>query len=290
MFKKEDTMTLVSKTKIDFIEDILGEPYYRDKNIILYNMDSLSGMEKLSNSKLVNLTVTSPPYNIGKEYEKILSVDEYVDWSKKWMNLVYDITVNDGAFWLNVGYMPIKEKGKAIPISYLLWDKNEFFMIQELVWNYGAGVASRKSLSPRNEKVLWYVKDENKYTFNLDDIRDPNVKYPNQKKNGKIRVNPLGKNPTDVWQIPKVTSGKNRSSKERVSHPAQTPIELFKRIILASSNPGDLVLDPFIGSGTTAVVASSLDRLCVGFELNRDYLDLAIERIKNEKIQQLALF
>ena len=70
MFKKEDTMTFMSKTKIDFIEDILGKPYYRDKNIILYNMDSLIGMEKLSNSKLVNLTVTSPPYNIGKEYEK----------------------------------------------------------------------------------------------------------------------------------------------------------------------------------------------------------------------------
>ena len=73
MFKKEDTMTFMSKTKIDFIEDILGKPYYRDKNIILYNMDSLIGMEKLSNSKLVNLTVTSPPYNIGKEYEKNMS-------------------------------------------------------------------------------------------------------------------------------------------------------------------------------------------------------------------------
>lgn len=148
----------------------------------------------------------------------------------------------------------------------------------------------KKSLSPRNEKVLWYVKDENKYTFNLDDIRDPNVKYPNQKKNGKIKVNPLGKNPSDVWQIPKVTSGKSRSSKERVPHPAQTPTELFKRIILASSNPGELVLDPFLGSGTTAVVASALDRYSIGFELNSKYLDIAIERIRNEKIQQIALF
>lgn len=280
----------MNKSKIDTIEKILGCPYYRDNNIILYNMDSLEGMRKLANYKLVNLTVTSPPYNIGKEYEKILSVDEYITWSKKWMKLVYENTVDDGAFWLNVGYMPIKNKGKAIPISYLLWDKNDFFLIQELVWNYGAGVASKKSLSPRNEKVLWYVKDEKNYTFNLDSIRDPNVKYPNQKKNGKLRVNPLGKNPSDVWQIPKVTSGKNRSSKERVPHPAQTPVELFKRIILASSNVNDLVLDPFIGSGTTAVVASSLDRLCIGFEVNKNYLDLAVERIKNEKIQQIALF
>lgn len=280
----------ISKTKIDIIEEILGKPYYRDDKTILYNMDSLFGMNMLKKYKLINLTVTSPPYNIGKEYEQILSVAEYVKWSEEWMRLVYENTANSGAFWLNVGYMPIKEKGKAIPISYLIWDKNDFFMIQELVWNYSAGVAAKKSLSPRNEKVLWYVKDENKYTFNLDDIRNPNVKYPNQKKNGKIKVNPLGKNPSDVWQIPKVTSGRNRSSKERVPHPAQTPTELFKRIILASSNPGELVLDPFLGSGTTVVVASSLNRYSIGFELNPEYLDIAIERIKNEKIQQIALF
>lgn len=280
----------ISKTKIDIIEEILGRPYYRDDKTILYNMDALFGMKILAEHKLIDLTVTSPPYNIGKEYEKILSVTEYVKWSEEWMRLVYENTSNSGAFWLNVGYMPVKEKGKAIPIPYLIWDKNDFFMIQELVWNYGAGVASKKSLSPRNEKVIWYVKDENKYTFNLDDIRDPNVKYPNQKKNGKIRVNPLGKNPSDVWQIPKVTSGKSRSSKERVPHPAQTPAELFKRIILASSNPGELVLDPFLGSGTTAVVASALGRYSIGFELNSKYLDIAIERIRNEKIQQIALF
>lgn len=276
--------------KLDRIEHILGEPYYRDKRIILYNMDALSGMKKLSNEKMIDLTVTSPPYNIGKEYEKILSVENYIKWSEAWMQLVYENTTDNGAFWLNIGYMPIKNKGKAIPISYLIWDKNDFFMVQELVWNYGAGVASKKSLSPRNEKVLWYVKNEKEYTFNLDDIRDPNVKYPNQKKNGKLRVNPLGKNPSDVWQISKVTSGRNRSSQERVPHPAQTPSELFKRIILASSNIDQLVLDPFMGSGTTAVVAKSLNRYCLGFELNSDYLDLAIDRIKKEEIQQTALF
>lgn len=116
-------------------------------------------------------------------------------------------------------------KAKAIPLPYLLWDKVPLYLIQEVVWNYGAGVSGKKFLSPRNEKLLWYVKNEKQYTFNLDDIRDPNVKYPNQKKNGKsdlsfilseemagkIRVNPLGKNPTDVWQIPKVTSGQGRS-------------------------------------------------------------------------------
>jgi adenine-specific DNA-methyltransferase len=198
----------IINNKIAIIEKVLGKPYYKDERTILYNIDSLKGMELLSHKKLVNLTVTSPPYNIGKEYEKVMSVEDYISWSENWINLVYENTEENGSFWLNVGYMPIKDKGKAIPIPYLLWDKTKFFMIQELIWNYSAGVAAKKSLSPRNEKILWYVKNQNKYTFNLDDIRDPNVKYPNQKKNGKIRVNPLGKNPSDVWQIPKVTSGK----------------------------------------------------------------------------------
>lgn len=280
----------MSINKIEKIEKILGVPYYKDDQVILYNMDSVEGLKKLATEKLVDLTVTSPPYNIGKEYEDIMSVEDYISWCEEWMRLVYKNTVDDGAFWLNIGYMPIENKGKAVPIPYLLWDKTEFFMIQELIWNYGAGVAAKKSLSPRNEKILWYVKNPKKYTFNLDDIRDPNVKYPNQKKNGKLRVNPLGKNPSDVWQIPKVTSGKNRSSKERVPHPAQTPIELFKRIILAASNKHELILDPFIGSGTTAVISKNLNRYCLGFDLNKDYLDLAIDRIKDEKIEQFALF
>lgn len=280
----------MGENKIQLIENLLGEPYYKDERVILYNMDSLKGLQIMSTEKLVDLTVTSPPYNIGKEYEKIMSVEDYVNWSKEWIELVYCNTVDNGSFWLNIGYMPIKNVGKAVPLPYLLWDKTNFFMIQELIWNYGAGVAAKKSLSPRNEKILWYVKNQNNYTFNLDDIRDPNVKYPNQKKNGKLKVNPLGKNPSDVWQIPKVTSGKNRSSKERVPHPAQTPTELFKRIILAGSNTDELVLDPFVGSGTTALVSKKLDRYCLGFELNKDYLDLAIERIKKEIVEQTALF
>ena len=110
------------------------------------------------------------------------------------------------------------------PLLNLLWDRSPFYMIQEVVWNYGAGVAGRTMLSPRNEKFLWYVKNSLAYTFNLDAIRDKNVKYPNQKKNGKLKCNQAGKNPSDVWQFPKVTSGAKRSSKERTPHPAQFPV------------------------------------------------------------------
>lgn len=278
---------------LEKIISILGEPYFQNDKTVLYCGDSLELMNKIkqsSDSFKIDLTVTSPPYNIGKEYEKIRPVDQYVFWSKKWMNLVYDITKKHGSFWLNVGYMPIKGKGKAVPIAYLLWDISEFYFIQEIVWHYKAGVAARKSLSPRNEKILWFVKNKNSYTFNLDNIRDPNIKYPNQKKQGRLKVNPLGKNPSDVWDIPKVTSGKNRSSIERVNHPAQTPVELFKRIILAGSNQNDIILDPFTGSGTTNVVAQSLNRFSIGIDTRKDYLDLAIKRLKTETIQQQALF
>ncbi len=181
-----------------------------------------------------------------------------------WLSEIYRITLNTGAFWLNLGYLSIPDRAKAIPIPYLIWDKIPFYLIQEIVWNYGAGVAGKKFFSPRNEKFLWYVKNPDKYTFNLDEVRDPNVKYPHQKKNGKLKVNPKGKNPTDVWQFPKVIA-KNRAAKERTPHPAQFPIAVVSRIIQACSNPNEIVFDPFLGSGTTAVVALSLKRQFIWF-------------------------
>lgn len=258
--------------------DILGKPYYQAQSCSIYNIDCLQAMKLLS-GELFNLTVTSPPYNIGKEYEEIADLDKYLIWCQDWITEIYRLNSVNGAFWLNLGYLSVPERAKAIPISYLLWNRVPFYLIQEIVWNYGAGVAGRKFFSPRNEKFLWYVKDALNYTFNLDDVRDPNVKYPNQKKNGKIKVNPLGKNPTDVWEFPKVTSGTNRSSKERTPHPAQFPLSVIERIISACSNKSDLVLDPFMGSGTTAVAALSLDRYVIGFEIRTDYCDIAASRI-----------
>jgi adenine-specific DNA-methyltransferase len=169
------------------------------------------------------------------------------------MGEVYRITRPDGSFWLNVGYVEMSQKGKAIPLPYLLWNRSPFYLLQEIVWNYGAGVAAKKSLSPRNEKFLWYVKDANNYTFNLNAIRDPDVKYPQQKKNGKLRCNTIGKNPSDVCQIAKVTFGADRASPERTPHPAQFPLDLVNRVVIGFSNPGELVFDPFLGSGTVAV-------------------------------------
>jgi adenine-specific DNA-methyltransferase len=270
------------------IREALGEPYWSDDRVALYHGDAVELLSALP-ADSVPLTVTSPPYNIGKEYEKSLPLDEYMRWSTEWIQAVHRATSDAGAFWLNLGYVSVPERAKAIPLPYLLWDRVPFFLVQEVVWSYGAGVAARTSFSPRNEKLLWYVKDSERYVFNLDDVRDPDVKYPNQKKNGKLKCNPAGKNPTDVWSFPKVTSGTNRSSVERTPHPAQFPEAVIDRIVKASSNPGDVVLDPFVGSGTTAVVARRLDRYSIGFEANERYLaDVAIPRLLAAN-HQLAL-
>jgi DNA methylase len=96
-----------------------------------------------------------------------------------------------------------------------------------------------------------------------------------------LKCNPLGKNPSDVWEIPKVTSGQNRSAEERTPHVAQFPLAVIDRIIKASSNEGDVIFDPFIGSGTTAVAALHNKRQVIGFEINPDYCQIAANRIED---------
>ena len=262
------------------IKSILGQPTFEEDGVAIYEMDCLEGMKSIP-SELVDLTITSPPYNIGKEYEELAELDNYLDWCENWIIEIHRITKDNGTFWLNVGYLEVDDEGLAVPIPYLLWNRTPFYFLQEVVWNYAAGVACKKRFSPRNEKLLWYVKDKKNYTFNLDDVRDPNVKYPNQKKNGKLKCNPLGKNPSDVWQITKVTSGKNRASVERTPHPAQFPMDLVERMLKSSSNKGDVILDPFMGSGSTAECAIRNGRYVIGFELKNEYIGYAEQRIKS---------
>lgn len=264
---------------LDEAESRLGPAFCRGDDFALFHGDCVEALRALPPESF-DLTITSPPYNIGKEYEAPLELNEYLDWCQRWLSEVHRVTQCDGAFWLNLGYVTLPDKAKAIPLPYLLWNRCPFFLVQEIVWNYGAGVAGKRFLSPRNEKFLWYVKDQNDYCFNLDVIRDPDVKYPRQKKNGKLRCNTIGKNPSDVWQIAKVTSGENRASRERAPHPAQFPMDLIKRIVLGFSDEGDLVLDPFLGSGTTAEACIVNKRGVIGFEIKREYCQYAAKRLK----------
>lgn len=266
------------------IKELLGSPYYECKYGMIYNMDCEEALSLLTGI-FFSSTITSPPYNIGKAYEHIMPLDSYIHWLEKITSHIYRLTNPNGSYLLNVGYLSIPEKGRAVPISYLLWDKSQFFLNQEIIWHYEAGVSAKRYLSPRNEKILWYVKDKDNYIFNLDAIRDPNVKYPNQKKNGRLRCNTIGKNPSDVWEIAKVTSGKDRSSDERTAHPAQFPEDLIKRLMLGFTNNEDLILEPFLGSGTVGAVAVELNRRFIGFEIDKSYCEIAKRRIFH-KIQE----
>jgi len=267
------------------IKRSLGKPYYEKDFVLLYNIDCIAALKILPRN-YIDLVLTSPPYNIGKEYEKVLPIEDYIDWSSSWLNEIPLILKENGAFWYNLGYVPFKDSARALPLVYLLWDKVKMYLMQEIVWNYGAGVACKKTLSPRNEKWLWYVNNKDDYTFNLDAIRDPDVKYPNSKKNGKLRCNTLGKNPSDVWQIAKVTSGFNRSSEERTNHPAQFPLDLIDRITLGFSNASDILLDNGKSFSNCCVIALKNRRNVIGFEIREDYCELQAKRIDSYFLEQ----
>ena len=149
----------------------LGVPYYFDDYCAIFCVDTLKS-QKLLSTKVFDLVITSPPYNIGKEYESVMPVEDYVEWTNRWTAETCRLIADHGALLLNIGYISIEEKGRAVPLPYLLWDKIPLYLNQEIVWNYSAGVACKKYLSPRNEKILWYVKDQNNYIFNLDAIRE----------------------------------------------------------------------------------------------------------------------
>jgi adenine-specific DNA-methyltransferase len=276
-----------TKTKHSLIS-ALGSPYFETDTCILFCGDTLE-MQRKVEGELFDAIITSPPYNIGKEYENIKPLQDYINWSALWISDSSKMLVPNGTLLLNLGYISIEGQAHAVPLPYLLWDKVPLYLNQEIIWNYSAGVACKNYLSPRNEKILWYVKDSKNYIFNLDSIRDKNVKYPNSKRNGKPRVNTLGKNPSDVWEIAKVTTGYNRSSEERTPHPCQFPTDLIDRLVLGFTNAEGIVFDPFVGSGTTFESCIKNMRYCVGFEIKPEYCKIAKDRIRNLRSQQLTL-
>ena len=203
----------------------------------------------------------------------------YIDWQESIIRECHRVLADDGSICWQVGNYV--DEGEVYPLDILLYPlfKREKLQLRNrIIWSFGHGLHCQKRLSGRYETILWFTKSDD-YTFNLDDIRIPS-KYPNKKhfkgpNKGKLSGNPLGKNPSDVWEIPNVKA----NHVEKLDHPCQFPVELVERLILSLTEPGELVVDPFMGVGSTQAAAILNDRRTAGAEVVEEYIAIARHRM-----------
>jgi adenine-specific DNA-methyltransferase len=253
--------------------------------------DSYKKLREFEDGKFT-LIITSPPYNVGKEYEIRQSIEKYLDEQKQIIHeLVRVLKVSGSICWQVGNYI---QKGEVFPLDifyYNIFKELGLKLRNRIIWQFGHGLHSSKRFSGRYETILWFTKSDN-YVFNLDDVRVPS-KYPGKKhfkgpKKGQFSGNPMGKNPSDIWNvvlndweneiwnIPNVKA----NHKEKTEHPCQYPIELVERCVLALTNPNDWVLDPFAGVGSTVLASLKNQRNVVGIEREKKYRDIGVERVK----------
>jgi adenine-specific DNA-methyltransferase len=245
----------------------------------LYLGDCLDFLSQIPD-RSIQLIITSPPYNIGKEYEKRLEIKEYIFQQRQVINECIRVIKDEGSICWEVGNYV--DNGEIIPLDILLYDcfKSKGLQLRNrIVWHFGHGLHCSNRFSGRYEIILWFTKS-NSYIFNLDAVRIPQ-KYPGKKyfkgpNVGKYSSNPKGKNPSDVWDIPNVKS----NHIEKTCHPCQFPIALVQRLILVLSNENEIVFDPFLGVGSTAIAGIINKRKVAGSEIVKKYYDIACERVK----------
>ena len=244
----------------------------------IFNEDMLKGIDKIPDNS-IDLIVTDPPYGLGKDYgngsDKLNSKD-YLKWSNKWIGAVIPKIKNSGSFYLFLTWQYSPEI-----FSYI---KTKLNMINEIIWDRrvpSMGGSTRK-FSSVHDNIGFFVKS-NKYYFNLDSIRIP---YDEETKKARTRSIFVGKkwlevgyNPKDLWSEARI----HAQDPERENHPTQKPLKIIERIIKASCPEQGIVLDPFMGSGTTAVACANLKRNYIGFEINSDYCKIIEARIKKIK-------
>jgi adenine-specific DNA-methyltransferase len=230
----------------------------------------------------IDLTITSPPYCIGKAYESSRSVEDFAETHRRILPEIVRVTKPGGSICWQIG-AHVRDRC-IVPLDYIVYGlmlRHENVRLRNrIIWTFGHGLHETERFTGRHETVLWFTKGD-KYTFNLDPIRVPQ-KYPGKKayrgpRKGQYSGNPLGKNPSDVWEIPNV----NANHLEKTIHPCQFPIALSQRFILALTEPGALVFDPFSGVGTTGAAAILEGRCFVGSELDADYYEIALRRISD---------
>lgn len=255
-----------------FNHQVQGFLYQGDCRTLLASLPPLS----------VQLIITSPPYNIGKEYEaQQKTLEEYLCLQEEVITECVRVLRPSGSICWEVGNH-IVGNGEILPLDITLhsiFAKHRLKLRNRIVWHFEHGLHAQNRLSGRYEVLMWYTKSDD-YTFNLDPVRVPQ-KYPGKRHFkgphvGELSGNPIGKNPSDVWIFPNVKS----NHVEKTEHPCQFPIELVDRMLLATTNPDDVVLDPFAGTSTSLVAALLRERLACGAEIMPAYVEISRRRIE----------
>ncbi len=251
-------------------------------HIVLYPGDCRELLKAVPDSS-VQLVVTSPPYNLGKEYERVLELEEYVQQQATVIRECVRALSDRGSICWQVGNYV--ERGAIVPLDSVLYPTFAGLGLKlrnRIIWNFEQGLHCSRRFSGRYETLLWFTKSD-AYVFDADPVRVPQ-KYPGKKhfkgpNAGRYSCNPLGKNPGDVWAIPNVKS----NHVEKTAHPCQFPVELIERLVLSLTRPGDWVLDPFLGTGTSIIAAIRHGRRGAGAEVVPKYVELARSRIQMEQ-------
>lgn len=241
----------------------------------IFNEDCLIGIKKIPDNSL-DLIVADPPYCLGKDYENDsdkLDSKKYLEWTYEWINMVIPKLKVTGSFYIFLSWQYSPEI-----FSYI---KKKMTMVNEIIWDRrvpSMGGSTRK-FSSVHDNIGFFVKKDKKYHFDIDGIRIP---YDEETKKARTRSIFVGKkwleigyNPKDIWSVSRI----HAQAPERQNHPTQKPLEIIERIIKASCPVGGVVLDPFMGTGTTAIAAINTNRSYVGFEINKNYCKIINERI-----------
>jgi adenine-specific DNA-methyltransferase len=254
-------------------------PFPGQRTVRVECADNIQFMRQLPKESM-HLIVTSPPYNLGKEYELRRSRKMYLKQQAASIAEAVRLLHPLGSICWQVGNYV--EDGEVYPLDVLLYDLfkvHDLRLRNRIVWTFGHGLHCQKRFSGRHETILWFTKSDD-YTFELDQVRIPS-KYPNKKhfkgpNKGEISSNPLGKNPSDVWDIPNVKA----NHVEKSEHPCQFPVGLVERLVLALTKVGDNVLDPFLGVGSSVIAALKNDRNAYGCDNVQSYIDITNDRIR----------
>lgn len=265
--------------------------FQADSTIVLAHGDSLETLRKLPAGS-IKLIISSPPYNLGKEYEVQQKLEHYLEWLKPILAELVRVLAPSGSLCWQVGNYV--EESEVFPLDiyfYPIFKKLGLHLRNRVIWTFEHGLHCSIRFSGRYETLLWFTKTDD-YTFNLDPVRVP-AKYPGKTNfrpgpdYGKPSGNPLGKNPSDVWKlmikewevglwnIPNVKA----NHPEKTLHPCQFPIELVERCVLALTNDGDWVLDPFSGVGSALLAALKQNRKAMGIDREIAYINEAKLRI-----------